>query len=166
MLRPGRSEIAAATTRLRALVEDETLPAPNPSRGRVLYDQTCGTCHRLFGEGGDIGPDLTGSNRTDLDYLLRNILDPNAEIPNIYRAATIELDDGRVIAGMIAGETPSLVTLRTTNEVVPISRSEIRTLTQADVSMMPEGLLNPLSDPQIRDLIAYLRSPRQVPRAD
>lgn len=68
---------------------------------------------------------------------------------------------------MIAGETPSLVTLRTTNEVVPISRSEIRTLTQADVSMMPEGrLLNPLSDPQIRDLIAYLRSPRQVPRAD
>ncbi|MFO7302655.1 MAG: hypothetical protein DIU54_009610 [Acidobacteriota bacterium] len=97
---------------------------------------------------------------------MRNILDPNAEIPNIYRAATIELADGRVIAGMIAGETPSLVTLRTTNEVVPISRSEIRTLTQADVSMMPEGLLNPLSDPQIRDLIAYLRSPRQVPRAD
>lgn len=166
VLWPGRAEIAAATTRLRALVEDETLPAPNPSRGRVLYDQTCGTCHRLFGEGGDIGPDLTGSNRTDLDYLLRNILDPNAEIPNIYRAATIELADGRVIAGMIAGETPSLVTLRTTNEVVPISRSEIRTLTQADVSMMPEGLLNPLSDPQIRDLIAYLRSPRQVPRAD
>src|SRR5690606_33356100 len=69
----------------------------NDRHGRVVFNQVCAACHKLFGTGGEIGPDLTGSNRTNLEYMLHNILDPNAEIPNDYRASTIELQDGRVL---------------------------------------------------------------------
>jgi putative heme-binding domain-containing protein len=120
-------------------------------------------CHTLFGEGGKIGPDLTGSNRADLDYLLHNILDPNAEIPNAYRTATAELKDGRVLAGIANQQDPKVVTIVTPNETLTLPRSEIKALTMAEVSMMPEGLLTPWSERDVRDLIAYLRGPAQVP---
>jgi putative heme-binding domain-containing protein len=116
----------------------------------------------LFGEGGDLGPDLTGSNRTNLDYLLHNILEPNAEIPNVYRPATVELQNGRVLTGLVAAQDATVVIVQTSNERVPVPRADVTSLVQLDVSMMPEGLLTPLSDVEVRDLIAYLRSPRQV----
>ena len=120
-------------------------------------------CHTLFGEGGKIGPDITGSNRADLNYLLHNILDPNAEIPNAYRTAMIELKDGRVLAGVANQQDPKVVTVTTPNETLTLPRDEIKALTMAETSMMPEGLLAPWSDGEVRDLIAYLRSPAQVP---
>jgi putative heme-binding domain-containing protein len=128
-----------------------------------VFVDSCGACHRLFGEGGEIGPDITGSNRANLDYLLHNILSPNAEIPNAYRTATVELHDGRVMAGIANVQNPGVVTVQTANELVSVPRSDIKSLVQSDVSMMPEGLLNPLSDEDVRNLIAYLRGARQVP---
>ncbi len=153
----------AATARYAALVENTELPRANASHGRRVYVNTCAACHKLFGEGGDIGPDITGSNRASLDYLLHNILNPNAEIPNAYRAATVELRDGRVIAGIANLQNPAVVTVQTTNEVVSVPRADVKAIVQSDVSMMPEGLLNPLGDDDVRHLIAYLRSTRQVP---
>ncbi len=81
----------AAQAKYKALIENKSLPTPDPGHGRTLFTQTCGICHTLFGSGGKIGPDLTGSNRADLDYLLHNITDPNAEIPNAYRTTLMEL---------------------------------------------------------------------------
>ncbi|MCC7044945.1 MAG: VCBS repeat-containing protein [Acidobacteria bacterium] len=153
----------AAMARYVALVENADLPRPSPSRGRRVFVDSCGACHTLFGEGGEIGPDITGSNRANLDYLLHNILSPNAEIPNAYRTATVELHDGRVIAGIANVQNPGVVTVQTTNELVSVPRSDVKSLVQSDVSMMPEGLLNPLSDEEVRSLIAYLRGARQVP---
>ena len=65
------------------------------------YAKTCQQCHTLFGVGGKVGPDITGSNRANLDYLLENILDPSAVIPKEYAATVIELTDGRVVTGIV-----------------------------------------------------------------
>jgi len=153
----------AAKAKYKLLIENTAMPKPDTSRGRALFAQTCAACHTLFGEGGKIGPDITGSNRADLDYLLHNILDPNAEIPNAYRTAMIELKDGRVLAGVANQQDPKVVSIVTPNETLTLPRSEIKTLTMAEMSMMPEGLLTPWSERDVRDLIAYLRSPAQVP---
>ncbi len=117
----------------------------------------------MFGEGGTIGPDITGANRSDVDYLLHNILDPNAEIPNQYRTTVLELKEGRVIAGIANQQDPKVVTITAGNETVNIPRTEIKTTTVSEFSMMPEGLLTPLTEQEVRDLFAYLRSAAQVP---
>jgi putative heme-binding domain-containing protein len=153
----------AALVKYTDLIGDTALPRPSTSRGRQVFDETCAACHRLFGVGGGIGPDLTGSNRASLDYLLHNILSPNAEIPNAYRTTTVELHDGRVITGMADLENAAVVAVQTTNESLSLPRADVKTIIQSDVSMMPEGLLNPLSDADVRNLIAYLRGGRQVP---
>lgn len=133
------------------------------SRGRAIFARTCQQCHTLFDEGGKVGPDLTGSNRGDLDYILENMVDPNAVMPNDYRASTLETKDDRVLTGIVKSQNDKFVTLLTANETVTIPRSEIVSLQQNQLSMMPEGLLEPLNDQEIRDLIYYLRQPGQVP---
>ena len=104
-----------------------------------------------------------GSNRADIDYLLHNIIDPNAEIPNAYRTAMVELKDGRVLAGIANQQDPKVVTITTPNETLTLPRAEIKTLNLLETSMMPEGLLNVWSEAEVRDIIAYLRGPVQVP---
>jgi putative membrane-bound dehydrogenase-like protein len=160
--RTDSGDRTAEIDRYRALVQRTGGARSDASRGRAVFNQVCGACHALFGEGGTIGPDITGSNRTNLDYLLHNILDPNAEIPNAYRATTVTLRDGRVLSGVVGAQDGKVVTVVTTNETVRVPRADIATLTQSDVSMMPEGLLAPLNDQEVRDLVAYLRGSRQV----
>jgi putative heme-binding domain-containing protein len=133
------------------------------SRGRIVFDRVCAQCHTLFDTGGKVGPDLTGSNRGDLDYTLQNMVDPNAVIPNDYRASTIETKDGRSITGIVKQQDDKSVTLATQNETLVLSRNEITSLQQSELSMMPEGLLAPLTDQEVRDLIYYLGRPGQVP---
>jgi len=106
---------------------------------------------------------LTGSNRADLDYILQNIIDPNAVVPNEYRAVNIETRDARNLTGIIWQQDDKSVTLVTANETVTLPRAEIKTMQQGDLSMMPEGLLQPLSDEEVRDLLYYLSRPGQVP---
>jgi putative membrane-bound dehydrogenase-like protein len=161
--RPAGAQARAAMDRYTALVGNADLPRPVPARGRQVFRDTCAACHKLFDEGGAIGPDITGANRTSLDYVLHNILEPNAEIPNAYRTATVELRNGRVLAGIVSAEDASVVVVQTPNERVPVPRADITSLVRSDVSMMPEGLLTPLNDADVRDLIAYLRGARQVP---
>ena len=103
-----------------------------------------------------------GSNRRDLDYLLHNILDPSAEIPNAYRSSILELKDGRTIAGIILQQDDKTASVITPNETLTIPRSEIETSRESELSLMPEGLLPQFNEDEIRDLIAYLRSPGQV----
>jgi putative membrane-bound dehydrogenase-like protein len=133
------------------------------SRGRALFAKTCQQCHTLFDTGGKVGPDLTGSNRGDLDYLLQNIVDPNAVIPNDYRAWSLETKDGRSLTGILKQQDEKSVTLLTQNETAVIPRSEIESLRESQLSMMPEGLLQTFNDQEVRDLIFYLRSPAQAP---
>ncbi len=133
------------------------------SRGRAVFAKNCQQCHTLFGTGGRVGPDLTGSNRGDLDYILENMVDPNAVIPNDYLGWNIDTKDDRSITGVLKEQTEHAVTVVTANETLTIPRNEINTMLQSKLSMMPEGLLTPLSEQEVRDLIVYLRQPTQVP---
>jgi putative membrane-bound dehydrogenase-like protein len=133
------------------------------SRGRAVFAKTCQQCHTLFDTGGKVGPDLTGSNRGDLDYLLQNIVDPNAVIPNDYKAWNLETTDDRSISGILRQQDEKSVTLVTANETIVVPRAEVKSLKESQLSMMPEGLLMPLNDQEVRDLLYYLRSAAQAP---
>ena len=132
-------------------------------RGRAIYAKICAQCHMLFGTGGKVGPDLTGSNRGDLDYILQNMVDPNAVIPNDYRAWNIDMKDGRSVTGVVKEQNDRAVVVLTANETLTLPRNEISNMQQSQLSMMPEGLLTPLSEQEVRDLIYYLRQPGQAP---
>ncbi len=68
--------------------------------GRAVFAKTCAQCHTLFGAGGKIGPELTGSNRANLEYLLSNVLDPSAVMAKEYQPSVIATADGRVLTGI------------------------------------------------------------------
>ncbi len=137
-------------------------PGDGP-RGRAVFARICQQCHTLFETGGKVGPDLTGSNRADLDYILQNIIDPNAVIPNDYRASTVEMKDGRSLTALVKQQDDKSVTVITQNETLTLPRNEIQSLQQSELSMMPEGLLAPLTDQETRDLLYYLSRTGQVP---
>lgn len=131
-------------------------------RGRVVYNRVCAQCHTLFDVGGKVGPDLTGSARTDIDYILQNMVDPNAVIPNEYRTSTIEMKDDRVLTGIVKNQDQNAVTVATANETLVLPRKDIGSMQQSELSMMPEGLLDTLPDQEVRDLIYYLRQAAQA----
>ncbi len=132
-------------------------------RGRAVFAKICQQCHTLFETGGKVGPDLTGSNRRDLDYILENIIDPNAVIPNDYRGWVIETKDDRIITGVMKEQNERAVTVGTQTETLTIPRNEILTIQEGQLSMMPEGLIAQLAEQEVRDLLFYLRQPGQVP---
>lgn len=132
-------------------------------RGRVVFNQVCAQCHHLFDFGGNVGPDITGANRSDLNYLLENILFPNAVIPNDYRASMIETKDDRVITGIVKEQTANAVVVQAATELLTLPRNEVKKIEPSEQSMMPEGLLANLKDQEVRDLLYYLSRPGQVP---
>lgn len=154
----------AEIARLKTILTADAIKAANPARGRVLFTM-CATCHTLFDTGGQIGPELTGANRKDVDYLLQNIVDPNALIGKDYQTTTVETKDGRLIVGLIRGEDANGITVRTLAEQIVVPRGDIKSVTTSDVSMMPEGLISALPPADLCDLFAYLASDRQVPLA-
>ncbi len=135
----------------------------DPMMGRAVFARTCQQCHTLYAEGGKIGPDLTGSNRGDIDYILHNILDPNAEIPLDYKTSTVEMKDERVITGIIKQQTEQVITIASANETLTLARKDVASIRASELSMMPEGLVDQLNENDVRDLIAYLATKGQVP---
>jgi putative membrane-bound dehydrogenase-like protein len=126
-------------------------------RGRELFARTCQQCHTLFEVGGKLGPDLTGSNRSDLAYLLSNVLDPNAVVGKDYQATLVWTRDGRLVTGIQRAANDTSVTLQSESETVVIAREDIEELRISELSTMPEGLLDALGTEEIRDLIAYVQ---------
>ncbi len=141
----------------------ETLAGADLPNGKILYRGVCSACHVLYGEGGAIGPDLTGSGRTNLDYLLENIVDPSSVVGADHRMSFFQLEDGRTLTGVVSDENDRNVTVKllTGSETLPKDGIEKREV--SPLSMMPEGLLQALSEEQVRDLIAYLMHPIPVP---
>ncbi len=160
---------APAKDRTAVIAKYKSAPAPaalkkaNLATGRALFGKHCASCHRLFGEGGNVGPELTGSQRANLDYVLENLVDPSAIVARDYQVSIVATTSGRVLTGIIKAETPQAITVQTQNEQVVVPKNEIDSRTVSPLSMMPEGLLNPLRMEEVRDLVAYLASPVQVP---
>ena len=148
---------------LKKILTPKHLAQADKSQGRVVFNKTCGQCHQLFGAGGKVGPDITGSNRKKLDYLLENMVDPNALVGKDYQAVSVITVDGRVITGLIKQENDSAIVLQTVEDLVTVPKSDIEERSRTAQSIMPEGQLKTLSPKQIRDLIAYLQSDSQIP---
>ena len=156
-------DMAKEVERYKALYWKGGSTPGDASKGRAVYNQVCAQCHHLFDSGGAVGPDITGANRSDLEYLLQNILFPNAVIPNEYRQTLVEMKDGRLISGIVKGQEGGTLLIQTANELVRVAMADIATREQAENSMMPEGLVAGLQEQQVRDLLYYLGRPGQVP---
>lgn len=131
----------------------------DPYAGKKLFTATCAKCHRLFASGGDIGPDLTSYKRDDLTRMLLNVADPSAEIREGFETWLAITEDGRTVTGFKVDEDDEVVALRGADGVkVSLPKGELDELVRQQVSIMPTGLLQKMSDQQMRDLFAYLRS--------
>jgi hypothetical protein len=164
----GVSETAADKRQRIAAIKDALHPAAlaaaDLSRGRGLYDQACGRCHKLFGAGESIGPDLTGGHRTNIDYLLDNIVDPSGVVSRDYRMSIVTLADGRVLSGLVTARDDRTLTLVTPTDRHVLALEDVADVKVTSQSPMPEGLLDHLSVASVRDLIGYLMQPSQVNR--
>jgi len=140
----------------------ERLTAGDAPRGRASFEKNCARCHTLYGEGGKVGPDLTGSNRNNLDYVLENVLDPSARIGRGFQMVVLELNDGRLLTGMVTAQDPHRITLQTPSEAIVVPRSDIAEETLSPLSLMPEGIFDTLKLEEVSDLVAYLGTKQQV----
>jgi len=158
---------ATATTlsqleaRIESLADVVRQGQGSPLAGRELFHgkASCGKCHRLFHAGGEIGPDLTPYNRSELSRMLLALVNPSAEVREGYEVFTALTDDGRVLSGFKIDESNKLLVLRGSdgqNQTIP--KSEVEEIIPNAQSLMPEGLLDSLTDAEIRDLFAYLSS--------
>jgi putative heme-binding domain-containing protein len=161
-IRPPSAEKATLLAKYKAMVPANVLKKADRKHGRLLFSRTCSSCHTLFGEGGKIGPDLTGSQRTNPEYLLIKLLDPSAVVARDYQMTVLTLTNGRVLSGLIKEENDKTLTLQTQNEAVRLDKSDIEDRQRSQQSMMPDGLLAPLSPAEVRDLISYVSGDGQV----
>lgn len=161
-VRPPAQDKAALIALYKKTFTPDMMAKADPAHGRAIFDKTCATCHTLFGSGGKVGPDLTGSQRANLDYILENVVDPSAVVAKDYYMTVIETRDGRTITGIIKHEDNASLTIRNAAEDVTLAKADVKKRTTSPISMMPEGLLEALGTENARDLISYLASPTQV----
>jgi putative heme-binding domain-containing protein len=157
-VRPSSQEKRTVMVQYAAALTRQKLGNADLKRGRSLYSRTCAQCHRLFGEGADVGPDLTGSNRKNIDYILENVVDPNAVVARDYKLNVIATKNGRVISGIIRERSDKALVIQTANELVTLPLEEVDEQKESPASMMPEGIFEKLTDDEVRDLVAYLAS--------
>jgi putative heme-binding domain-containing protein len=131
----------------------------NFAEGKRIFQAVCANCHKLFGEGNSVGPDLTSADRKSVDSLLANIVTPSAYIRPEFVSFSAELRDDSVIDGLMVDSTPSAVTLLDRNNTRHLlARERIRELKESALSLMPESLLEALPPQQVIDLFAYLQA--------
>ncbi len=135
----------------------------NPYKGKQLFREHCGKCHKLFEEGGQIGPDLTSFKRDNLERVLTNVVNPSLEIREGFENYIIETTDGRVVNGFLADKDNQVVVLRGIDgQNLIFRRDEIEEMVVTPKSVMPEGTLSKLNEQQLRDLFAYVRATQPV----
>ena len=159
-VRPANADKQKLIAQKKQMVLNGT---PDLPAGHELAKQHCLTCHKLNGEGAEVGPDLTGSGRSSLDALLANVIDPNQIIGKGFENVMIETKDDRSLSGRLAEDTPSHVKLLSAGpkeEVV--SKSDIASMRVSEFSVMPEGL-EQMPDADFRNLISYLMNATPEP---
>jgi putative membrane-bound dehydrogenase-like protein len=160
---PGSPEKVRRIAEVRGMLPEGD--KGSATRGRVVFKDVCSACHRLFDEGERIGPELTQSERGNLDFLLTSLVDPSSLVRKEYQARTVATTDGRVLNGLILEENDRTITLIDSKQqktTIPVA--DIEASKPSDVSLMPDGLLDPLREEQIRDLFKYLQSSGPAPR--
>ena len=147
----------------KKLCKPSAVAAADASRGRAVFQKTCAACHVLYGEGGNVGPELTGANRANLDYILLNSVYPSLDVPYAYRTVSVLTVDGRVVNGVLAEEDDTKIVLRTPEQPrVVIAKDDIDFRKISRQSMMPDGQLDAMKPQEVIDLVKYLRTTEQV----
>lgn len=165
-IRPVAQDREKLIAKYKKLLTPSRIAGADASRGRALFKKTCASCHLLYGDGAKIGPDLTGSNRANLDYILLNSVDPSFDVPASYKMVSIITNEGRVLNGVIAEEDATRVVLKTVEQPrVVILKEDIDIRKVSPKSMMPEGQLDKMKQQEVADLIKYLRTIEQVEMA-
>jgi putative heme-binding domain-containing protein len=131
----------------------------DPVAGRALFQASCMICHQVKGEGVHVGPDLSGVGSMGLQGVLRNILDPNAQLESGYYRHDITLKDGSFLSGFLEEETAESLTIRQIGadpKVIPSANIAKHNVSKR--SLMPEGLIDGLSEQQVADFFSYIKS--------
>ena len=161
-VRDSPAERKAIMQRYREQLTPDALAESDLQNGRLLFRKTCSACHQLYEDGTKIGPNLTGAQRSSLDYLLENILDPSAVVSKDYRMSVVLMKDGRSFNGLVVSKDETRVVLQTAVEQRTIAMTDIDEISEKPLSPMPDGLLQNLTEKEVRDLIGYLMHPTQV----
>jgi putative heme-binding domain-containing protein len=148
---PAREEVIAG---MRKLLRSRP---GDPHAGVLVFKKLCGQCHKIHGEGEDVGPDITQNGRASFEQLLSNVFDPSLVIGSAYQATTVATTDGRVLTGLLAEEGPARVVLKTQGgKQEVIAREEVEAMKIIPLSLMPEELEKQLSEQELRDLFSFL----------
>ena len=159
------SDKQAEMLKYKTMLTDPVIAKADVGKGRTVFERACMGCHVMYGTGGNVGPELTGSNRANLDYILSQIINPSEVMQDSYQLVIVTTRNGRTVSGTVAAEDDQQLTLRLAGQDIIVVKSEIQSREKSPVSMMPEGLLKTLKDSEVCDLIAYLRTTAQVPLA-
>jgi putative membrane-bound dehydrogenase-like protein len=129
----------------------------DPHAGAVVFKRVCGQCHKIYGEGQEVGPDITRNGRASFDQLLSNVFDPSLVIGASYQARTVVTTDGRVLTGLLVEDSEQRVVLKIQGgKLETIPREEIDEFEVSKLSMMPEGVEKQIKPDEMADLWAYL----------
>jgi putative heme-binding domain-containing protein len=129
----------------------------DPIAGQAVFKKVCAQCHKLYGEGADVGPDVTASGRNDFEQLLSNVFDPNLVIGPGYQATTVATADGRILTGLLTEDGKDRVVLKVQGgKLETIARAQVDLLKTEVVSLMPEELEKQLTPQELADLFALL----------
>lgn len=162
-LKPVATDRVKTIAKYKRMVSGSALEQASASRGRKVFKKSCASCHVLYDDGAKVGPDLTGSNRANLDYILLNSVAPSYDVPESYQMVLIQTIDGRLVSGVIAEEDATKVVLKTVEQPrLVIAKDDIETRKISEKSMMPEGQLDQMKPQEVRDLIKYLQTTEQV----
>ncbi len=149
-----KNDRQAVLSRYRAALDQRR----DPKHGEEVYQMQCAKCHRLGGEGYQVGPDLSAANNRADAALVSDVLDPSRQITAGYRNYTVVTEAGRIFTGVLAAETATSITLRREEKAEDtILRKDIDEIAASTLSMMPEDLEKEVSPQDVADLIAYLR---------
>ena len=139
---------------MRRLVREGT---GDPHRGKAAFQKVCGQCHKIYGEGHEVGPDITSNGRASLEQLLSNVFDPNLVIGAAYQSYTLVTADGRVLNGLLAEDSPQRVVLKMQGgKIETIARDDVDLLRASPLSLMPEDVEKQLTEQELADLLAFL----------
>src|SRR5262245_10794304 len=157
----GKQPGGGATADRNALRQAALLHAGDPKRGKAIYlpaAAQCATCHKVDGQGGEVGPDLSQiGGKFDRTHLIESILVPSAEIPQGYHATVIETRSGRIVTGIVKSESSTTLTLLDGDgKTITVPPGDIEHREVSKVSLMPEGLADQMTPAEFTDLIAYL----------
>ena len=147
----------AEVARLTAVLTPAVRATGDRARGKAWFDRTCAQCHALWGGKGNLGPELTGLNRPDLDWVLKNVIDPSAIMGGEQQILVARLADGRVVAGMKREDASTHLALQNESGLFTLPKAEITMVEETRRSTMPDGLLRPFSTAELADLLAYLQ---------